>query len=71
MDIMTTEQGKEYDSIVQAYMNVLRGTTQLNKVSAVYTLMDNYCEKYNKSYIDVSRDVHLAAITTIAVINKK
>ncbi|AOZ62194.1 hypothetical protein QCM8_276 [Bacillus phage QCM8] len=69
--IVPSEQMDEYDELVKAYMNVLTGVTPLNKVSGVYTLMENYCEKYNTTFNEISRDVHLAAIMTLALQDKK
>lgn len=71
MRTISDEQRKEYDSLVVQYMKVLQGDEPLRAVSALSQPMEQYCIKYNKSFIDVSRDVHLAAITTIAVNNKK
>jgi len=71
MDIMPTEQGKEYDTLVELYMKVISEYTSLKHVSGMYTLMENYCAKYNTPFNELVRDIHLAAIMTIALQDKK
>lgn len=71
MNIMPAEQSKEYDELVEEYMSVLRGDIPLKAITVTGNKMEQYCAKYNVPFIVVSRDVHLAAIMTISVNDKK
>lgn len=71
MIVSSNEQAEEYYHLVQEYINVLVGNTKIKDVDIVHTLIKQYCEKYKYTFNEVSRDMHLAAIMTIALQDKK
>ncbi|UGO47826.1 hypothetical protein MCCARTNEY_252 [Bacillus phage vB_BanH_McCartney] len=71
MNITPAEQSKAFDELVEEYMSVLRGDIPLKTITVTGNKMEQYSAKYNVPLIVVSRDVHLAAIMTIALQDKK